>query len=95
MVEWVDLTLALGANRIEGNALAVDATQHTIGRQMRDGALREIENWVVQTETWVRTGEGLRIRRVENIRDQCVRIEARIGDGIDPAACARHGLTSG
>jgi ketosteroid isomerase-like protein len=93
--EWVDLTLSLGEARIAGDALAVDVTQHTIRRQMRDGAVRRIENWVIQTETWVRTPDGLRIRRVENIRDQCVLIEGRIREGIDPEACRRHGVTGG
>jgi ketosteroid isomerase-like protein len=94
-VEWVALTLDLGEVRIAANELSVDVTQHSIRRQMRDGALREIENWVVQAETWVRTPDGLRIRRVDNIRDQCVRIDGRIRQGIDPAACERHGVSGG
>jgi ketosteroid isomerase-like protein len=94
-VEWVDLTLALGEVRVMGDALAVDVTQHTIRRQVREGAVRRIENWVIQTETWVRTPHGLRIRRVENIRDQCVLIDGRIREGINPQACRRHGVTGG
>jgi ketosteroid isomerase-like protein len=92
-VEWVDLTLELGEVRVTGDALTADVTQHTIRRQMRDGAVQRIENWVIQTETWVRTPQGLRIRRVENIRDQCVLIDGRIRQGIDPEACRRHGVT--
>jgi hypothetical protein len=94
-VEWIDLSLDLGAIRINGNELTVDVTQHSIRRQMRDGALRRIENWVMQTETWVRTPEGLRIRRVDNIRDQCVLIDGTIREGINPEACRRHGVTIG
>ena len=93
VAEWVALTLDLGEIRIDGDALTVDVTQHTIRRQLRDGEMRLIENWVIQTETWVRTPDGLRIRRVENIRDQCVRIDGRIRDGISPEACRRHGVT--
>ena len=95
VVEWVGLTFDLGDIRINGDELSVDVTQHTIRRQMRDGALRRIENWVVQTETWVPTPDGLRIRRVENIRDQCVLIDGTIREGIDPEACRRHGVTTG
>ena len=93
VVEWVDLTLDLGEIRTAGNELTVAVTQHTIRRQMRDGALRRIENWVMQDETWVRTPEGLRIRRVENIRDQCVTIDGRIREGISAEACRRYGVT--
>lgn len=95
VVEWVALSNDLGEIQIHGDELAVDVTQHTIRRQMRDGALRRIENWVMQTETWVRTPEGLRLRRVENIRDQCVLIDGRIREGISPEACRRHGVTGG
>ena len=94
-VDWVDLSLVVGAIRINGEELAADVTQHTIRRQMRDGALRRIENWVIQTETWIRTPEGLRLRRVENLRDQCVLIDNRIREGINPDACRRHGVTNG
>ena len=90
VVEWVGLSFELGDIRIDGNEISVDVTQHTIRRQMRDGQLRRIENWVVQTETWVRTPEGLRVRRVENIRDQCVLIDGAIREGISPDACRRY-----
>lgn len=94
VVEWVGLTLDLGEIRIDGDELSVDVTQHTIRRQMRDGALRRIENWVIQTETWVVTPDGPRIRRVDNLRDQCVLIDGRIREGISPEACRRYGVTA-
>jgi ketosteroid isomerase-like protein len=95
VAEWLHLTNDLGEIRVNGNELAVEVTQHTARRQMRDGVMRRIENWVVQTETWVRTPEGLRLRRVENIRDQCVLFDGRIREGIRPEACRRYGVTAG
>ena len=95
VVEWVALSNVLGEIRINGNELAVDVTQHTIRRQMRDGVIRRIANWVMQTETWVRTPEGLRLRRVENIRDQCVLFDGKLREGIDAQACRRHGVKVG
>ena len=95
VVEWVALRNDLGEIRINGDELAVEVTQHTIRRQMRDGVMRRIANWVMQTETWVRTPEGLRVRRVDNIRNQCVLIDGKIRDGINPEACRLYGVTAG
>ena len=56
---------------------------------MRDGQLRRLENWVTQRETWVETPDGLKIRRVDNIRNQCVLIYGNPRDAGQEAACSR------
>ena len=60
----------------QGEDIAVEIRQHSIRMQRRsDGNIHRIENWVNQRETWVRTPEGLKVRRVDNIRDQRVEID--------------------
>jgi hypothetical protein len=75
--QWEALSFELGDIREAGDEVSADVRQHTIRRQLRDGAVRTIENRVTQRETWRRTPAGLRVRRVDNIRDQVVLIDGR------------------
>ena len=75
--QWLELSF-IPDNVVEaGEEISADVRQHSIRLQRRDGAVRRIENWVTQRETWVRTPEGLRLRRVDNIRDQRVLIDGK------------------
>jgi ketosteroid isomerase-like protein len=75
--QWVELSFTPENIRQEGNEISADVRQHSIRLQRRDGAVRRIENWVTQRETWVKTPQGLRHRRVDNIRDQRVLIDGK------------------
>lgn len=73
---WEALSFDIGAIARQGDEAAADVRQHSI-RMMRrpGGVIQRVENWVVQRETWRRTPEGWRMRRVDNIRDQRVLID--------------------
>jgi len=90
--EWVQIDLKLGDVSVAPTGLAADVDQHTIRKQMRDGQLRRLENWVTQRETWVETPDGLKIRRVDNIRNQCVLIDGNPRDAGQEAACISRGV---
>jgi len=49
---------------------AVTVFQEASRRQEVDGKLRTVETSVVQRETWVRTADGWKIRKVDDVRDQ-------------------------
>jgi len=73
---WEALSFDVVSIDQQGEDVAVETRQHSIRMQRRsDGNVHRIENWVNQRETWVRTGEGLKVRRVDNIRDQRVEID--------------------
>jgi hypothetical protein len=76
--KWEDLSFAVGDISQNGDEISADVQQHSISLQRRnDGNIHRIENWVTQRETWVETPQGLRMRRVENIRDQRVLIDGK------------------
>ena len=77
MVELIEGSNELGAIERVGEEIRVEVRQHSIRRMRRDDTIRRIENWVTQRETWVETPEGLKLRRVDNIRDQRVLIDGR------------------
>ena len=75
--QWVELSFTPENIQQNDNEISADVRQHSIRLQRRDGAIRPIENWVTQRETWVMTPEGLKHRRVDNIRDQRVLIDGQ------------------
>ena len=75
LVEWRALEFDILSIDEQEGEIRADIRQHSSRMMRRDGAIRHIENWVTQRESWVRTPDGLRIRRVDNIRDQRVLID--------------------
>jgi len=75
--QWVDLSFEILSVERNGNEAVAQVRQHSSRLQQRDGALRRIENWVTQRETWVHSPTGWKIRRVDSIRDQQVLIDGR------------------
>jgi hypothetical protein len=49
---------------------AVTVFQEASRRQDIDGKLRTVEHTVTQRETWVRTANGWKVRKVDEVRDQ-------------------------
>ncbi len=75
LVSWEALSFDILSLETGDGEVAAEVRQHSIRNMRRDGAVRRIENWVTQRETWVRGPAGWRIRRVDNIRDQRVLID--------------------
>jgi hypothetical protein len=75
LVGWEALTFEILAIEESGGEIRAEVRQHSIRNMRRDGGVRRVENWVTQRETWIRGPEGLRISRVDNIRDQRVLID--------------------
>jgi hypothetical protein len=76
--KWELLSFEIGPVTRSGDEVSADIGQHSIRLQLRsDGQVHRIENWVTQRETWVVTPAGLRIRRVDNLRDQKVLIDGQ------------------
>jgi hypothetical protein len=92
VIEFTDISFKLGPVALTKDDIAVDVEQHTIRRQMRDGVERRLENWVTQRETWIRSGDGLKIRMVDNLRDQCVLVDGAPRDASQEAACKKRGV---
>jgi hypothetical protein len=77
LVQWIELSNTLGAIERNGDEVSVEVAQHSIRMMRRADGVHRIENWVNQRETWLITPQGLRMRRVENIRDQRVLVDGK------------------
>jgi ketosteroid isomerase-like protein len=76
--QWLALSFDILSLEERGDEVSADVRQHTIRMQRRnDGKVHRIENWVTQRETWVRTSQGWKMRRVDNMRDQKVLIDGQ------------------
>jgi very-short-patch-repair endonuclease len=74
--KWEALSYDIVGVEQHGDEVSADIVQHTIRLQRRsDGNIHRVENMVKQRETWLRTAAGLKVRRVDNIRDQKVLID--------------------
>lgn len=90
--EWISIDFKLGEVQASAETLSVDVEQHTIRKQLREGVVRRIENWVTQRETWVLSSTGLKLRRVDSIRDQCVLVEDQLRDPSQAPGCKVRGI---
>ena len=77
VVEWIDASFTVGPIARNGDEVSADIGQHSIRMRRRPDGNHRIENWVTQRETWLITPEGLKIRRVDAIRDQRVLIDGK------------------
>ena len=77
LVEWIDASYEVGPIERNGDEVSADIGQHSIRMMRRPDGVHRIENWVTQRETWLITPEGLKIRRVDTIRDQRVLIDGK------------------
>ena len=68
---WIGLTFTIDSLTPDGNDVSAEVRQHAVRMQLRnDGKVHHVETWVTQRETWSRTPEGWKLRRVDNVRDQ-------------------------
>lgn len=63
---------------VRGNEAIIEARQHCPRKQrLRDGKIHDVYTSVLQTETWVKTADGWKLKRVENERDQVIEIDGK------------------
>ena len=82
-VDIGDLRITLESLTLKDGEVIVEARQYFPRKQrLSDGKLHEVFSSVLQTETWEKTPEGWKKRRVENLREQSLTV-----DGVprDPA----------
>jgi ketosteroid isomerase-like protein len=85
--EWIAMSDDILNLEASGYEVGATVRQHSIRMMRRPDGVRRVENWVVQRETWVKTPDGWRMRRVDDIRDQCVLVDGRLRDDSMRDAC--------
>jgi ketosteroid isomerase-like protein len=76
---WDTLTFELDSLEIMGNEARILMRQHLVRMALRaDGKVHHVETWATQRETWRKTPQGWKLRRVDGVRDQ-----RRLVDGIE------------
>jgi hypothetical protein len=68
---WNDLSLSIDSLTVSGDTARAIVRQYVDRRALRpDNRYHRVQTWVTQRETWLRTPEGWRMWRVDNLRDQ-------------------------
>src|SRR5262245_6330764 len=63
---------------VRGNEAIVEARQHCPRKQrLRDGKIHDVYTSVLQSETWVKTADGWKLKRVENEREQVIEVDGK------------------
>jgi hypothetical protein len=71
IVSVVDLSITIESLTVSGKEAIVDARQKFSRTQrLRDGNIHNVVTGVLQREIWVRTIEGWKLKRVDNLREQ-------------------------
>ena len=84
-VEIGDLRITLESLTVKGNEVIVEARQYFPRKQrLRDGKIHDVFSSVLQTETWVKTTEGWKKRKVENEREQIFTVDGKSHDPHKP-----------
>ena len=84
-VEIGDLRLMVESLTVKGNEVIVEARQYFTRKQrLRDGKIHDVFSSVLQTETWVKTTEGWKKKRVENEREQIFTVDGKSHDPHKP-----------
>jgi Domain of unknown function (DUF4440) len=79
------LSITIEGLTIRDNEALVDARQRFARTQrLRDGNIHCVVTGVLQRETWVRTSEGWKLRRVDNLREQSMIVDGRPVDPNNP-----------
>lgn len=77
-VEIGDLKITAESITVRGNEAMVEARQYFPRKQrLRDGKIHDVYTSVLQTETWVKTADGWKLKRVENERDQIFEVDGK------------------
>ena len=73
-----DLSITIESLTLNGNEATVDARQK-ISRTQRlgDGNTHDVETGVLQREIWVKTKEGWKLKRVDNLRERKILVDGK------------------
>jgi ketosteroid isomerase-like protein len=75
-VEISDLRITLESLTAKGDEVIVEARQYFSRKQrLRDGKIHEVFSSVLQSETWVKTADGWKKKKVENLREQALTVD--------------------
>ena len=84
--EQVQATLVLdwrlGTIELDGDTAAAEVDQHWVRRQLKGGAVRDVDTRAHQRETWIRKGDQWLLWRIDHIRPGVWRVD---GKRIDPS----------
>lgn len=84
--EQVQTTLVLdwelGIIDVHGDTGAVEVEQHWVRRQLKGGAVRDVDTRARQRETWIRKDDQWSLWRIDNIRPGVWRVD---GKRVDPS----------
>ena len=84
-VEIGDLRIIVESLTVKGTEVIVEARQYFPRKQrLRDGKIHDVFSSVLQTETWVKTSEGWKKRKVENEREQIFTVDGKSHDPHKP-----------
>ena len=73
-----DLSITIESLTISGNEAIVDARQKNFRTQrLGDGNIHDVETGVLQREIWVRTKEGWKLKRVDNLRERKILVDGK------------------
>ena len=68
---WIETTFTIDSLTVVGDTAAAIVKQFADRMALReDGQIHHVQTWVTQRETWIRTPEGWRMWRVDQLRDQ-------------------------
>jgi len=84
-IEIGDLSITVESLMVKGNEVIVEARQYFPRKQrLRDGKIHDVFSSVLQTETWVKTTDGWKKRKVENEREQIFTVDGKSHDPHKP-----------
>jgi hypothetical protein len=75
-IEISDLRITLESLTVKDMDVIVEARQNFSRKQrLRDGKVHEVFSTVLQSETWVKTADGWKKKKVENLREQAFTVD--------------------
>ena len=84
-VTVADLSITIESLTVRGNEAIVDARQKSSRTQrLGDGNIHNVETGVLQREIWVRTTEGWKLKRVDNLRERKILVDGKPFDPNNP-----------
>ena len=84
-VEVGDLTITIESLTARGQEAVVEARQYFPRTQrLRDGKIHNVVSTVLQTETWVKTAVGWKLKAVSNEREKTVTVDGKPLDSKQP-----------
>lgn len=85
IISVLDYSMSIESLTIRGNEAIIDARQKNYSRtqRLRDGNVHNVVTGVLQREIWVRTAEGWKLKRVDNLRERQFLVD---GQPVNPNA---------